>query len=44
MKYDFDTILKEFKPAKDETEENDIFEFCIAALIFAGIICIMAMF
>lgn len=43
MKYNFDTILKEFKQENDESEEDDIFEFCIVALIFTGIICVIAM-
>lgn len=44
MKYNFDTILKEFKPVKEEVvEDNDIFENCIVSLIFVGIICVISM-
>lgn len=44
MKYNFDTILKEFKPIKEEVvEDNDIFENCIVSLIFVGIICVISM-
>lgn len=44
MKYNFDTILKEFKPVKEEVKDNDIFENCIVSLIFVGIICLISMF
>lgn len=45
MKYNFDTILKDFKPIKEEIkEDNNIFENCMVSLIFAGIMCVISFF
>lgn len=44
MKYNFDTILKEFKPVKEEKEDNSIFENCIIVLAFAFVMSLTLFF
>lgn len=44
MKYNFDTILKEFKYEDDEdTEEDDTFETCMVLLVLTAFLCIISM-